>query len=81
MAISKNILNDKGKLIFKISDIFNTYRFGLDLVGVDENGYEYSQGNRRKNESQYFILSFIYNIDSKAKQQKKTNFYLESFDK
>ncbi|MEN8224026.1 MAG: TonB-dependent receptor [Bacteroidota bacterium] len=81
MALNKNILKDKGKLIFKISDVFNTYRYGLDLVGVDENGYEYSQRNRRKNESQYFILSFIYNIEGKEKQSKKTNYYLESFDK
>ena len=81
MALNKKILKDKGKLIFKISDVFNTYSYGLDLIGVDENGYEYSQRNRRKNESQYFILSFVYNIDGKEKQQKKTNYYLESFDK
>jgi outer membrane receptor protein involved in Fe transport len=81
MGINKNILKDRGKLVFKISDVFNTYRYGLDLVGVDENGYEYSQRNRRKNESQYFILSFVYNIDGKEKQKKKSNYYLESFDK
>jgi len=81
MALNKNILKDKGKLIFKISDVFNTYRYGLDLTGMDENGHEYSQNNRRKNESQYFILSFVYNIEGKEKQKKKTNFYLESFDK
>lgn len=81
MALDRKILNDKGKLIFRISDVFNTYRYGLDLVGVDENGYEYSQRNRRKNESQYFILSFVYNIDGKEKQQKKENFFLEDFGK
>lgn len=81
MALNKSVLKSKGKLVFKISDIFNTYRYGLDLNGVDENGYGYSQRNRRKNESRYFILSFTYNIDGKDKQEKKTNFYLESFDK
>lgn len=81
LALNKNILKNKGKLIFKISDVFNSYRYGLDLVGVDENGYEYSQRNRRKNESQYFILSFVYNIDGKEKSKKKTNYYLETFDK
>jgi len=81
MALDKKVLNGKGKVVFKISDVLNTYRYGLDLVGVDENGYEYSQKNRRKNESQYFILSFIYNIEGKEKQEKKENFYLESFGK
>ena len=60
---------------------FNTYRYGLDLDAIDENGYKYSQRDRRKNESQYFILSFVYNIDGKEKQKKKANFYLDSFDK
>jgi len=81
LALNKKILKEKGKLIFKISDVFNTYRYGLDLEGIDESGYGYSQSNRRKNESQYFILSFVYNIDGKEKQKKKTNYYLESFDK
>ena len=81
VAVNKNILKGKGKLIFKVSDVFNTYRYGLDLDAIDENGYKYSQRNRRKNESQYFILSFVYNIDGKEKQKKKTNFYLDSFDK
>lgn len=81
MAVNKSIIKGKGKLVFKISDVFNTYRYGLDLDAIDENGYRYSQSNRRKNESQYFILSFVYNIDGKEKQKKKTNFYLDSFDK
>jgi outer membrane receptor protein involved in Fe transport len=81
LALNKNILKGKGKLIFKISDVFNTYRYGLDLDAIDENGYRYSQRNRRKNESQYFILSFVYNIDGKEKQKNKSNFYLDSFEK
>jgi outer membrane receptor protein involved in Fe transport len=81
LAVDKKVIKGKGKVVFKISDVFNTYRYGLDLVGVDENGYEYSQKNRRKNESQYFILSFVYNIEGKEKQDKKENYYLESFGK
>lgn len=81
MALDRKILSNKGKVIFKISDLFNTYRYGLDLAGVDENGFEYSQRNRRKNESQYFILSFIYNISGKPKQMKKGNYFLEDFGK
>lgn len=80
-ALDKKILNNKGKLIFKVSDLFNTYRYGLDLVGVDENGFEYSQRNRRQNESRYFILSFTYNIDGKQKQKKNENYFLEGFGK
>lgn len=80
MAISRKILKNKGKIVFKISDVFNTYRFGLDLEGLDDVGYHYSQINRRKNESQYFILSFVYNFKAKEKK-KKENFYLEGFGK
>jgi outer membrane receptor protein involved in Fe transport len=80
MAISRKVLNDKGKVVFKISDVFNTYRYGLDLVGVDENGYKYSQKNRRKNESQYFILSFTYNFKGKDKK-KSEKYFLEGFGK
>lgn len=80
-AATKSVFKGKGKLIFRISDVFNTYRYGLDLNGIDENGYSYSQKNRRKNESQYFVLSFVYNIDGKEKKQKKTNFYLDSYGK
>jgi len=83
MAISKKILKNKGELVFKVSDVFNTYLFGLDLDALDANNFRYSQTNRRKNESQYFILSFIYNINGKEKKKKKqkTNFFLDGFDK
>jgi len=81
-AISKKILKNKGQLVLKVSDVFNSYRYGLDLDALDINGDQYSQRNRRKNESQYFILSFIYNIDGKQKKEEpKTNFFLDSFDK
>lgn len=82
LAVSKQLMRNKARLVFKISDVFNTYEYGLDLDAVDVNNYNYSQRNRRKNESQYFILSFIYNIKGKSKQKtKKTNFFLEEFDK
>jgi outer membrane receptor protein involved in Fe transport len=83
LALSKKILNNRAQLIFKISDVFNTYKYGLDLDGTDVNGFRYSQINRRKNESQYFILSFVYNIDGKnqKKKKQKENFFLNTFDK
>ncbi|RLD91388.1 MAG: hypothetical protein DRJ09_01375 [Bacteroidetes bacterium] len=83
LAVNKKILKNKAQLIFKVSDVFNTYIFRLDLDAVDENNYRYSQTNRRKNESQYFVLSFIYNINGKEQYQKKQKekFFLDSFDK
>ena len=81
-AVNKKILKNKGQLVFKISDIFNTYLFGLDLDAIDDNNYRYSQSNRKKRESRYFILSFIYNINGKEqKKNKKENFFLDGFDK
>ena len=83
LAINKKILKNKAQLILRISDIFNTYKYGLDIDAVDDNNYRYSQINRRKNESRYFILSFIYNINNKEqqKQKRKENFFLDDFDK
>ena len=81
-AVNKKVLKNKAQLVFKISDVFNTYSFGLDLDAVDDNNFRYNQKNRRKNESQYFILSFIYNINGKQQQKKqKDKFFLENFDK
>jgi outer membrane receptor protein involved in Fe transport len=81
LALNKKIFKNKAQLIFKISDVFNTYKYGLDLDAIDDNGYRYSQINRRKNESQYFILSFIYNISGKEQQKQKENFFLDGFEK
>jgi len=83
LAFNKKLLKNKAQLIFKISDVFNIYKFGLDIDTIDDNNYSYSQVNRRKNESRYFILSFIYNINGKEQQQKKQkeNFFLDDFDK
>jgi outer membrane receptor protein involved in Fe transport len=81
IAINKKILKNKGQLIFKITDVFNTYKFGLDLDAIDDNNYRYSQTNRKKNESRYFMLSFIYNINGKEQQKTKDNFFLDGFDK
>jgi outer membrane receptor for ferrienterochelin and colicin len=82
-AVNKSIFKKKGRLVFSISDVFNTYKFGLDLDAADANNFRYSQTNRRKIESRYFILSFTYNITGKEQQKKtpKDNFYLDGFDK
>jgi outer membrane receptor protein involved in Fe transport len=83
LALNKKILKTKAQLIFKISDVFNIYKFGLNLDAIDDNDFRYSQKNTRKNESQYFVLSFIYNINGKENQKKKQkeNFFLDEFDK
>jgi outer membrane receptor protein involved in Fe transport len=82
VAFSKPLMKKKAKLVFKVSDLFDTYLFGLDLEALDENKNSYSQSNRRKRESRYFLLSFIYNLDAKqSKSKTKRNFFLEEFDK
>jgi outer membrane receptor protein involved in Fe transport len=83
LALNKKIIKNSAQIVFKISDVFNTYKFGLDLDAIDDKGYRYSQINRRENESRYFILSFIYNINGKEQQRKKRkeNFFLDGFDK
>ncbi|MCF8366334.1 MAG: TonB-dependent receptor [Bacteroidales bacterium] len=83
MALGMKLMANKARLVLRISDVFNTYCFGLDLDALDENNYHYSQRNRRKNESQYFILSFMYNFNGKDQSQKKQkeNFFLDDFDK
>ena len=81
IAVNKKILKKKGQLVFRVTDVFNTYRYRLDIDAIDENNYRYSQINKRKNESRYFILSFIYNISGKKQKKKKENFFLEGFAK
>lgn len=83
LALSKPVMKNHGKLVFRASDIFNTYLFGLDLDAVDSNNYHYSQSNRRKIQSRYFILSFAYNINGKenSKKSQNENFFLDGFEK
>ncbi len=81
LALNKKVLKNSAQVIFRISDVFNTYKFGFDLDAIDENGYRYTQTNRRKNESQYFILSFVYNIKGKKQKKQKEKFFLEGFSK
>ena len=83
LALNKKILKNRAQLTFKISDIFDIYIFGLTLDAIDDNNFRYSQINRRKRESRYFILSFIYNINGKEPQpeKQKDNFFLDGFDK
>jgi len=87
-AVKKNVFGKNGVIIFKISDIFNTYRYGLNLDAVDDNGYRYSQSNKRIKESRYFILTFNYSFGKvsngskpKSKKKLKNKFFLEGFDK
>ena len=53
MAINRKILKNKAQIAFKVSDVFNSYRFGLYIDAVDPNGFRYSQLNKRKNEVSY----------------------------
>ncbi|MBN2747083.1 MAG: TonB-dependent receptor [Bacteroidales bacterium] len=82
-AVKKSIWKNKAVVTLKISDVLNMYRYGFDLNAIDDFGFDYSQWNRRKNESQYFILSFTYNMNGseKAKTNKKAQFFLDEFEK
>jgi outer membrane receptor for ferrienterochelin and colicin len=82
MSLSKAVLNGKGRVIFKLSDVFNTWMYGLDLTATGPDLYAYSQRNRRKNQSQYFSLGFQYNVSGgEKKNKKKGNFYLDGVQK
>lgn len=83
VAISKRLFDNNAQLVFRVSDIFNTYIFGLDIDAIDLNNYSYSQTNRRKNESRYFVLSFVFNVNHQKSNSnsKGNNFFLEEFDK
>lgn len=81
LGLSRKIMKNKGKLVFRISDVFNTYRYGLDLDAIDENLFHYSQRNRRKNQSQYFVMSLTYNFSQQKEKKKEDSFFLERFGK
>ncbi len=71
LAYSKSILNDKGKFIFRVSDIFNTRFFGYR--GIASNFDESVIYDRL---SRFFSLSFNYNFGDQNKQNKKSKKYI-----
>ncbi len=81
-SISKKVLKGKGQLVFKISDVFDSYLYGLDLYAPDNNGLGYRQSNRRKINSECFTLSFTYNIngEKQSPETTKESFFLNSFE-
>ncbi|MBN1986828.1 MAG: TonB-dependent receptor family protein, partial [Prolixibacteraceae bacterium] len=83
LAVSKKIFKNKGQIIFKIEDVFDSYLYGLSVNGCNDDGYHFSQQNKRKIDTAYFALSFIYNIDGNNQPKKtgKESFYLDSFEK
>ncbi|WP_158871711.1 outer membrane beta-barrel family protein [Maribellus comscasis] len=83
LAVSKKILKNKGQITFKIEDIFDSYLYGLSVNSCTGKEYLYSQQNLKKIDSEYFMLSFIYNINGKSQSKKteKDSFYLDSFEK
>ncbi|MCT4615383.1 MAG: TonB-dependent receptor family protein [Marinifilaceae bacterium] len=83
LAINKKIMKNKAILNFRISDLFDTNSFRPIVDATDDRGNRYSQTNERKIESRYFIMSFVYNINKKAKKsaKKKAKFFLDGLVK
>lgn len=82
VTISKNVMKGQGQLVFKISDVFDSYLYGLDLYATEDKGMGYRQSNRRKINSECFTLSLTYNINKKNQSLKtaKERFFLDNFE-
>jgi outer membrane receptor protein involved in Fe transport len=69
MGIRKDVLKGKGTFNFRVSDIFNTMRFKINIEGDNNN---YFSSMIRKRDSRVFFLGFTYRINNfKADKKKK----------
>lgn len=71
LGISKKILKNRGVLVLKVSDIFDTSSYQPFVEEVNSNGFAYTQKNQRKIETRFIVLNFKYNFTSKNKKSKK----------
>jgi len=63
IALSKDILKDKGTLAFNISDLFNTRKREMESYYDDFTNYSEFQWRQRQ-----FKLSFTYRFNQKKKR-------------
>lgn len=65
-AVSKSILKNKGKIIFNISNPFNSSKIRENIIG---NNFEIAQVRNRN--AQRFSLSFMYKFNQKSSNQNR----------
>ena len=65
-AINKNILNKKGSISFRVSDIFNTSKFRV--ITTTENYISAREFRRRE---PTYIFTFTYKINEKKSDNKR----------
>lgn len=64
IAYSRPVLNDKGKLTVKYSDIFNTRKHAMELTGPNfDREFEF------RRQSQFLTFSFSYNFGEQSKNK------------
>lgn len=66
LGIKKDIMKKKGTLSLRVSDLFNTQKFIIDIYG--SNYYTYLE---RKRDSQNIFLSFTYRLNSYKQKEKR----------
>ncbi len=67
-GVSKSILKKKGKITFRISDIFNTRRFRINLA---EDNYELDMEFRRQSRIAY--IGFSYSLNPEKRKRGRGN--------
>ena len=67
MALKKDVLNKKGSVTFRLSDIFNTQEFT-----VTQTGENFSSENYRKRQSRIAFVGFSYHFGDTTGQNKRS---------
>ena len=66
LAYSRPLFSKKGKLTLRISDVFNTRRFGIDTYGRNfDQSFSYNRLSR------FFTINIIYNFGDQEKTRKQ----------
>ena len=71
LAYSRPIFSEKGKLTFRVSDVFNTRRFGIDTYGRNfDQSFVYNRLSR------FFTINISYNFGDQEnnRQQRRANY-------
>jgi len=71
LAYSRPVFSEKGKLTFRVSDVFNTRRFGIDTYGRNfDQSFVYNRLSR------FFTINISYNFGDQEnnRQQRRANY-------